>query len=164
MKFDLRVQLIVAVAGLPMSALVAYAVSNCPPDHLASVASFASIGATSARSAALFTELGKVLTHPRCVNCHPAGDDPRQGDDSRLHQPPVERGPERFCTDRQKCVAKLFISGVITYRLDRSPGPIVEAGCWVHARPPFFAMADLEENALRQAVGDGEFYRSVRGR
>ena len=28
----------------------------------------------------LFTELGKVLTHPRCVNCHPAGDRPRQGD------------------------------------------------------------------------------------
>ena len=35
----------------------------------------------------------------------------------------------------------------------RSPGPILEAGCWVHARRPFFAMADLEENARRQAVG-----------
>jgi hypothetical protein len=39
------------------------------------------------------------------------------------------------------------------YRPDRSPGPIVEAGCWVHARRPFFAMADLEENARRQAAG-----------
>ena len=36
------------------------------------------------------------------------------------------------------------------YLPDRSPGPIVEAGCWVHARRPFFAMADLEENARRQ--------------
>ena len=27
---------------------------------------------TDARSAAMFTELGKVLTHPRCTNCHPA--------------------------------------------------------------------------------------------
>ena len=35
----------------------------------------------------------------------------------------------------------------------RSPGPIVEAGCWVHARRPFFAMADLDENARRQAAG-----------
>jgi transposase len=39
------------------------------------------------------------------------------------------------------------------YQPGRSPGPIVEAGCWVHARRPFFAMADLEENARRQAAG-----------
>ena len=46
----------------------------------------------------MFTELGKVLTHPRCINCHPAGDRPRQGDESRLHQPPVDarrRRPRR---------------------------------------------------------------------
>jgi transposase len=39
------------------------------------------------------------------------------------------------------------------YRPDRSPGPILEAGCWVHARRPFFAMADIEENARRRAAG-----------
>jgi transposase len=39
------------------------------------------------------------------------------------------------------------------YLPDRSPGPILEAGCWVHARRPFFAMADLEQNARRQASG-----------
>jgi len=39
------------------------------------------------------------------------------------------------------------------YLPDRSPGPIVEAGCWVHARRPFFAMADIEENARRSAAG-----------
>src|ERR1700733_11130831 len=39
------------------------------------------------------------------------------------------------------------------YLPDRSPGRIVEAGCWVHARRPFFAMADLAENARRQAAG-----------
>ena len=39
------------------------------------------------------------------------------------------------------------------YLPDRSPGPILEAGCWVHARRPFFAMADREENARRQASG-----------
>jgi len=103
MKFDLRIQLIVAVVGLPMSVLTAYAVSNSPPDHLASVESFASIGDTSARSAALFTELAKVLTHPRCLNCHPADDYPRQGDVSRLHQPPVERGPDGFGLPAMRC-------------------------------------------------------------
>lgn len=46
----------------------------------------------AARSQALFTEAGKVLLHPRCVNCHPAGKQPLQGEDGRLHQPRVERG------------------------------------------------------------------------
>jgi hypothetical protein len=31
------------------------------------------------------------------------------------------------------------------------PGPILEAACWVHARRPFFVMADLAENARRKA-------------
>src|SRR5258707_8734556 len=31
------------------------------------------------------------------------------------------------------------------YQAGRSPGPILEAACWVHARRPFFAMADIEE-------------------
>jgi transposase len=39
------------------------------------------------------------------------------------------------------------------YLADRKPGPIREAACWVHARRPFFAMADIEENARRQASG-----------
>jgi hypothetical protein len=30
---------------------------------------------------------------PRCMNCHPAGDRPLQGNDQHLHQPPVARGP-----------------------------------------------------------------------
>ncbi len=42
------------------------------------------------------------------------------------------------------------------YLADRRPGPIREAACWVHARRPFFAMADLEENARRKAAGKKE--------
>jgi transposase len=42
------------------------------------------------------------------------------------------------------------------YDPQRSPGPIREAACWVHARRPFFAMADLEENARRKAAGKKE--------
>jgi transposase len=38
----------------------------------------------------------------------------------------------------------------------RSPGLIVEAACWVHARRPFFIMADLDENARRRAAGKKE--------
>jgi mono/diheme cytochrome c family protein len=35
-----------------------------------------------------------VFMHPRCMNCHPAGDVPLQGDDSRRHAPSVVRGPD----------------------------------------------------------------------
>jgi len=42
------------------------------------------------------------------------------------------------------------------YEAQRQPGPIQEAACWVHARRPFFAMADLEENARRKAAGKKE--------
>ena len=39
------------------------------------------------------------------------------------------------------------------YLPNRTPGPILEAACWVHARRPFFAMADRDENARRRAAG-----------
>ena len=40
------------------------------------------------------------------------------------------------------------------YEPGRKPGPILEAACWVHARRPFFVMADLAENARRKAQGN----------
>src|SRR6476660_10156388 len=39
------------------------------------------------------------------------------------------------------------------YEADRRPGPIIEAGCWVHARRPFFLLADSATNARRKAEG-----------
>lgn len=57
-------------------------------------ASFAGIANQRDRSVALFTEIGKVLQHPRCVNCHPATERPRQSDAKRLHQPIVVRGKD----------------------------------------------------------------------
>ena len=39
------------------------------------------------------------------------------------------------------------------YAADRVPGPIQEAACWVHARRPFFVLADLEAAARRKAQG-----------
>ncbi|MDC0713494.1 Isoquinoline 1-oxidoreductase subunit [Stigmatella sp. ncwal1] len=46
------------------------------------------------RSRALFLEASRVLLHPRCANCHPAGDTPLQGTQGQVHEPPVTRGPE----------------------------------------------------------------------
>lgn len=57
-------------------------------------ASFAGIANQRDRSVALFTEIGKVLQHPRCMNCHPATERPRQSDARRLHQPMVVGGKD----------------------------------------------------------------------
>jgi hypothetical protein len=47
------------------------------------------------RSQALFVEATRVMLHPRCANCHPAGDTPWQGagEARHPHDPPVLRGP-----------------------------------------------------------------------
>jgi cytochrome c5 len=103
MQLNLRSPLFISIVILSASIPASHAVSEAAPDALASVESFASIGDTTARSAAIFTELGKVLTHPRCLNCHPAGDRPRQGDMARLHQPPVERGADGFGLPAMRC-------------------------------------------------------------
>ena len=86
-----------------LAVVMAAQASNAPTEDLATPESFEAIGDTAARSAALFTEAGKVLTHARCVNCHPAGDRPRQGDVRRLHQPPVARGDDGFGLPAMRC-------------------------------------------------------------
>jgi hypothetical protein len=90
-----------------MAALVLTPVANVesaePSTMLATPESFANISDEAARSAALFAEAGKVLTSPRCVNCHPAGDRPLQGEARRLHQPPVERGRDGFGAVPMRC-------------------------------------------------------------
>ena len=39
------------------------------------------------------------------------------------------------------------------YEADRKPGRIGEAGCWSHARRPFFVLADIAASARRNAQG-----------
>lgn len=64
---------------------------------------FANITDESERSAAMFTEIGKVLTHPRCINCHPVTNGPTQGDDMHPHSPPVVRGDSDFGAPGMTC-------------------------------------------------------------
>ncbi len=48
--------------------------------------------AATPADAANFQAVYAVLQHPRCLNCHPAGDAPLQGEDSHLHHQNIERG------------------------------------------------------------------------
>jgi len=63
-----------------------------PAETLKSPADFVSIKDPAARSVALFTEAGKVIESPRCMNCHPVQRAPTQGDDRHPHNPPMVAG------------------------------------------------------------------------
>jgi hypothetical protein len=87
-----------AAVTLLLGSALTLAQTSPAPQHggatLRPAASFANIANQRDRSVALFTEIGKVLQHPRCMNCHPATERPRQSDARRLHQPVVVRGKD----------------------------------------------------------------------
>jgi len=95
--------------------------SNRPPlaTELRPADSFADIADTQARSIALFEEGAKVLQHPRCMNCHPVGDRPRQTDLRRLHQPLVVRGKDGHGAPGMACAT---CHGGSNFDLSRVPG------------------------------------------
>ena len=66
--------------------------------------SFDSITDKTARSQAIFQEAGKVILSPRCLNCHPNGDRPTQGNDMHLHQPMVVRGTADMGATALRCM------------------------------------------------------------
>jgi mono/diheme cytochrome c family protein len=57
----------------------------------------------AAASRAAFLQIYRVLTSPRCQNCHPAGDAPLQGDDSHVHLQYVKRGKDGHGVYGMRC-------------------------------------------------------------
>jgi hypothetical protein len=89
----------IAVLGVLLMAPWAVAQSNpdnarssSPSATLQPLSAFVAIADDTQRARALFAEIGKVIQHPRCVNCHPRTDRPLQGEAGALHQPLVVRG------------------------------------------------------------------------
>src|ERR1051325_6482790 len=56
-----------------------------------------------AESRAAFLAAYPVFMHPRCMNCHPKGDAPLQGEDSHIHAQNVQRGPDGKGLFAMKC-------------------------------------------------------------
>ena len=50
-----------------------------------------------------FETVRQVLQHPRCQNCHPAGDTPLQGDDGHPHAQHVLRGADGHGKVGEEC-------------------------------------------------------------
>lgn len=55
------------------------------------------------KSLAAFATIAKVLKNPRCMNCHPSDDRPRQGDDRHKHLFGVQRGKDNHGLAVQRC-------------------------------------------------------------
>src|SRR5262245_25321707 len=86
------------VAITYISALLSLAL-GCRTEQPASVPSSATPKSVKTQqdavaSRAAFLVAYKVFIHPRCMNCHPSGDVPLQGDDSHPHSQNVKRGPD----------------------------------------------------------------------
>lgn len=52
-----------------------------------------------------FADVTAVLRHPRCLNCHPSGDVPRQTDARLAHFPAVRRGADDRGVSGMRCTA-----------------------------------------------------------
>lgn len=50
-------------------------------------------GLPNAAGLIAYERVASVLESPRCMNCHPRGDRPSQGDDRHVHLMNVQRGP-----------------------------------------------------------------------
>lgn len=52
-----------------------------------------------------FDPIAEVLLSPRCVNCHPRDDIPKQRDEGRVHSMSVMRGPDNLGNIGARCYA-----------------------------------------------------------
>jgi hypothetical protein len=105
--------------ALAFAALTVLAGQTDNSEALKPVSSFAGIKNENERSLALFGEAAKVITHPRCVNCHPAGDRPLQGEDGHPHLPLVVRGADGHGAVGMNCTN---CHGPANYDPGRVPG------------------------------------------
>jgi len=72
-------------------------------DFAGYTAGYDDMSSDSVKSVAAFMKVYKVLMSPRCMNCHPAGDQPLQGDDSHVHTMNVQRGKDGTGVYALKC-------------------------------------------------------------
>jgi hypothetical protein len=99
----MRFHSLAALTAALLLSVVSVTFADSASESLRPPASFDSVRNRTAKSIALFTEAGKVLQHPRCLNCHPVDRQPTQGDDLHPHMPPVHAGPENRGTKELPC-------------------------------------------------------------
>lgn len=100
----------------------------------------------AAESASAFAEVARVLRHPRCLNCHPAGDRPHVGDDARVHGMNVQRGADDRGRIGQRCTA--------CHRDANQPRAGVPGAPHWHLAPRSMGWENLDDHDLAEALKD----------
>ncbi len=85
-----------------------------------------------------------VVMHPRCINCHPNDNVPKQGDDSHPHYFGISRGPENTGFEATSCttchqsenneysgVPGARILGTSFHGVARLQGRLSQSECWI---------------------------------
>jgi mono/diheme cytochrome c family protein len=83
--------------------LLALITQACQTEPTIAAKQTASASRDDAGSRAAFLAAYLVFMHPRCMNCHPKGDQPLQGEDSHVHSQNVRRGPDGKGLFAMKC-------------------------------------------------------------
>src|SRR5208282_4014876 len=125
-RFDRRARAMgIALAVLAVSG--AFGASGLPAEKRAAPgARPAERDDVGARAA--FLAAAPVFFHPRCMNCHPSGDRPLQGDDSHPHTQNVQRGALGNGKYGMKCSA--------CHQQENTPGPHMPPGAVIWRLPP----------------------------
>jgi hypothetical protein len=100
--------------------------------------------ARRAESERAFARIAEVLRHPRCMNCHPSGDFPRQTDDRHRHRMLVARGADDRGTPAMRCAT-------CHQSVNTADGRVPGAPHW-HLAP---------RNMGWEGLGDGELCRAL---
>jgi len=87
-------QVIYGASVLALAAVLALGLPACRSKPTASAAPRKFSERDAAESRAAFLAAYPVFIHPRCMNCHPTGNVPLQGDESHPHAQNVQRGPD----------------------------------------------------------------------
>jgi len=88
----------VIVIMLSVIVLMSFAINNTAVNNDPKFAPKDSVASVKA-----FMDVYKVLMSPRCMNCHPSGDVPLNGDDSHLHNMTPQRGKDGKGVTAMKC-------------------------------------------------------------
>lgn len=92
----------------------------------------------------------EVLQHPRCLNCHPAGNVPLQGDEHKPHAQNVQRGPDGQGLFAMRCSA--------CHQSENAPGPHMPPGA------PHWQLPPASMPLVFEGKSSGELCRQLKDR
>jgi hypothetical protein len=105
MRFPFSLQ-VTSTAFLALGSTAVILLAQTPPPPKTNAASSPAAVASEpdgARSVAAFRRMAAVLHSPRCMNCHPATDFPKEGNEGKRHAMSVQRGPDNRGVTGMEC-------------------------------------------------------------